>query len=109
MIKITSPLLNYRFKMLRVQCKPYDNVELIRDQIMDLMNEYLQESDGQECLFINQENYINVKVISNNQIALYFVTGTEMDDTNWEQQISRGPLQKFTILSNSIEIRPSRF
>ncbi|CAD8173180.1 unnamed protein product [Paramecium octaurelia] len=100
MIKITSPLLNYRFKMLRVQCKPYDNVELIRDQIMDIMNEYLQESDGK---------LINVKVIPNNQIALYFVTGTEMDDTNWEQQISRGPLQKFTILSNSIEIRPSRF
>ncbi|CAD8067233.1 unnamed protein product [Paramecium primaurelia] len=100
MIKITSPLLNYRFKMLRVQCKPYDNVELIRDQIMDVMNEYLQESDGK---------LINVKVISNNQIAVYFVTGIEMDDTNWEQQISRGPLQKFTILSNSIEIRPSRF
>ncbi|CAD8151643.1 unnamed protein product [Paramecium octaurelia] len=100
MIKITSPLLNHRFKMVRVQCKPYDNIQLIRDQIMDVMNEYLQENDGK---------LINVKVISNNQIAVYFVTGIEMDDPNWEQQISRGPLQKFTILSNSIEIRPSRF
>lgn len=46
MIKITSPLLHYRFKMVRVQCKQYENTEQLKDEIMDVMNDYLQENDG---------------------------------------------------------------
>ncbi|TNV74513.1 hypothetical protein FGO68_gene5072 [Halteria grandinella] len=93
--------------MVRVQCKPYENAEQIKDQIMDAMNEYLQENDGYYILIIRK--LINVKVIQNNQICVYFVTGIEMEDMNWEQQLSRGPLKQYVVLQNSIEVRPSRF
>lgn len=41
MIKINSPVLNNRFKMIRIQCKPYESLEIVKDQLMAIMNDYL--------------------------------------------------------------------
>lgn len=48
------------------------------------MNIYKKMMGKSLHLFVKRK-LINVKVISNNQIAVYFVTGIEMDDNNWEQ------------------------
>lgn len=43
---IKSPLLTNKFKMVRVQCTEFDDLNAVKDDIMDKMNAYLERNDG---------------------------------------------------------------
>lgn len=39
---IRSPILQHRFKMFRVQVNKHDDIEEIKDRIMEKLNAYLE-------------------------------------------------------------------
>lgn len=45
-IAIHSPTLQNSFRLFRVKVSPTENIQEIKDVIMDRMNTYLEENDG---------------------------------------------------------------
>jgi hypothetical protein len=48
---ITSPMLSNRFKFFRIQCSASDPLDMLKEDVMDRFNSYLEGNDGYQVLF----------------------------------------------------------
>ncbi len=49
---------------------------------------------------------INVKIMKNNEICCFFVTGNANDNKNWEQYIQTVVLKDLNIVPSILEMKP---
>ncbi|KAL4475794.1 hypothetical protein ABPG72_011571 [Tetrahymena utriculariae] len=92
-----SPSLKSSFRMFRVRSQ--GDPEETKNEIMELMNNYLVQNDGK---------LINMSVLKNKEILCYFVVGDECrDQENWEQTIKRDILSKYEVISSVMELSPA--
>lgn len=83
--------------MLRVQVQNQDPNE-VRESVMDLMNEFLNNNDGK---------LINVKILRNNEVCVYYITGLSVVDPNWEQKIQNDVLRGYKLVPTVVELGPT--
>ena len=69
---------------------------------MERMNSYLEENDG---YYFKQSKLVNIKILKNNQICCYFVTGKETNDKNWHENIKNNIFSDLQVLPSFIELR----
>ena len=56
--------------------------------------------------FLKNRKLINVKIMKNNEICCFFVTGNTNDNKNWEQHIQNYVLKDFNIVPVVLELKP---
>ena len=84
-LNLRSNKLKFFYKMIRVQSF-HQNPEDTKEEVYEIMNNYLEQYDGK---------LINIKILKNGEICIYFITGDQYVDQNWEQTLKNGILSKY--------------
>lgn len=100
-----SNRLNNYFKMIRIKYSSSQEVEDIKEGVMQLMSGYLQKYGGYTPTY--HSKLINVVDLENcKELLVYFVTGPEAPHEGWEGYLKNTLLKNYNVIAGAIELGP---